>query len=205
MQVDEGLRREIVASVRAVEKASAAEVVVTVVPRSAAHWDVTLAAALAATLLVQAVAAFFFDETSALHVALDSAALAVLVVGLVRGVPAVERLLLPRRAAARRVEAGAESAFCRQGVFRTRAHTGLLVYLSVLERRAVFLPDDGVARVLPAEALASLRAQASAIFAGPDPRAALLNLLDHLRRLGAHHLPASGDKVNELPDEPVTG
>ena len=205
MRVDEGFRREIIAAVQAVEKTSAAEVVVTVVPRSAAHWDVTLGAALAATLLMQAVVALFFDDTGALHVALDSAVLAALVVGLVRGLPALERLLLPRRAAARRVEAGAESAFCRQGIFRTHAHVGVLVYLSLLERRAVLLPDDGVARALPAEALASLRAQAAAIFAGPDPRAALLSLLDHLRRLGAQHLPASGDKVNELPDEPVTG
>lgn len=205
MRLDERLRHEIVAAVQAVEKTSAAEVVVTVVPRSATHWDVALGAALAATLLLQSVVAFFFGDTAAAHVALDSVVLAILVVSLLRGLPALERLLLPSGAAIRRVEAGAESAFCRQGVFRTRSHVGALVYVSLLERRAVFLPDDGVARALPAEALALLRAQAAAIFAGPDPRSALLNLLDHLRRLGAQHLPASADQVNELPDEPVTG
>jgi len=203
MRVDEGLRCEIVAAVKAIEKASAAEVVVTVVPRSAAYWDVTLGAALAASLLLQAVVGFFLEDIGALQAALDSAVLAILVVGLVR-LSVLERLLLPRRMAARRVEAAAESAFCRQGIYRTRAHIGVLVYLSLLERRAIFLPDDGVAHALPAEALASVRTQAAAIFAGPDPRAALLNLLDHLRRLGAQHLAASKDKVNELPDEPVT-
>ena len=205
MRVDEGLRREIVAAVGAVEKSSAAEVVVTVVPRSALHWDVALGAALAAVFLVQAVAVAFFEDTSALHVALDAAVVGLLAVALVRSLPALERFLLPGRVAARRVEAGAESAFCRQGIFRTRAHTGLLLYLSLLERRAVLLPDDQVARALPAEALASLRAQTAALFAQPDPRAALLALLDHLRRRGAQHLPAAADDANELPDAPVTG
>lgn len=205
IHVDDGLRRDVVAAVQAVEKGSAAEVVVTVVPRSAAHWDVSLAAALAVVFLIQAVAVVFFQESSALAVALESGLVGLLVIGLVRSLAPLERLLLPGRVAARRVEAGAESAFCRQGIFRTRAHTGVLLYLSQLERRAVLLPDDGVAQTLPAEALAALHAQAAALFAQPDPRAALFSLLDYLRRVGARHLPASADDVNELPDGMVTG
>lgn len=205
MRVDEALRRDIAAAVQKIEKGSAAEVVVTIVPRSAAHGDVTLGTALAAVLLFQFLAAAIFPSVGALHVALDSAALALVVGFLVRALPPLERLLLPGRVAARRVEVAAESAFCRQGIFRTRAHTGLLLYLSLLERRAVLLPDDQVARALPAEALASLRAQTAALFTQPDPRAALLALLDHLRRLGAQHLQAAADDANELPDAPVTG
>jgi putative membrane protein len=205
MRVDDGLRRDIVEAVQAIEKGSSAEVVVTVVPRSAGHWDITLAAALAAVFVVQGVAAAVFHDTAASHVAIDSAVVAVAVAALVRGLPAVERLLLPRRLAARRVEAAAESAFCRQGIFRTRGHTGVLVYLSLLEARTVLLPDDALVRALPAEALEALRAEAAALLAGPDPRAALLALLDHLRRLGARHLPPGPDDVNELADAAVTG
>jgi putative membrane protein len=204
MRVTEGLRRDITSAVQVIEKGSALEVVVTVAPRSAGHWDVALGAALAAVFLLQAAVVAFADDTSALHVGLDAAAVGLAALALVRGFPPLERLLLPRRVAARRVEAGAESAFCRQGIFRTRARTGLLVYLSLRERRAVLIPDDAVAAALPAEALASLRAQAETLFAQPDPRAALLALLDHLRRLGARHLPPAPDDVNELPDAPVT-
>jgi putative membrane protein len=203
LRVDERLRGDIAAAVRRVEESSAAEVVVTVVPRSAGHWDVALAAALAAALLVQGAAVAFYPDASALHVALDSALAALLAVGLVRSLPPLERLLLPARAAARRVEAGAESAFCRQGTYRTRARTGLLVYLSLVERRAVLLPDDGVVGALPAEALASLRAQAAGLFRQRDPGRALLALLDLVRRITARHLPRAPDDVNELPDAPV--
>ena len=205
MRVDEALRREIVAAVQRIEQSSAAEAVVTIVPRSAAHWDVTLTASLAAVLLFQAAAAAFFPDVSALHVAIDSAGLALLVGMLGRSLTPLERLLLPGWVRERRVEVGAESTFCRQGIFRTRAHTGILVYLSLLERRAVLLPDDGLARALPAESLAALRAKAARLFDAPDAAKALLALLDHLRRVTARHLPAGPDDVNELPDAPVTG
>jgi putative membrane protein len=204
VRVDRQLQDDIAASVGRIEAGSAAEVVVTVVPRSAGHWDVALAAALAAVALVQGAAAAWFDGTSAQHVALDSLLLALLAVGLVRGLPPVQRLLLPARVAARRVERGAESAFCRQGIFRTRRRTGVLVYLSLLERRAVLLPDDGVAHALPPEVLAALRAQAEALFGQPEPHRALLDLLELLRRAAARHLPRQADDVNELPDAPVT-
>lgn len=205
MRVDEELRHEIVAAVRRIEQASAAEVVVTIVPRSAAHWDVTLGASLAAVLLFQAAAAALFPEVSALHVAVDSAGLALLVGLVSRALAPLERLLLPGRVKERRVEVGAESAFCRQGIFRTRAHTGILVYLSLLEQRAVLLPDDGLAGALPADSLAALSAETARLFEAPDAAKALLALLDHLRRVAARHLPTRPDDSNELPDVPVTG
>jgi len=204
MRVDERLRDDIVAAVQKVEASSAAEVVVTIVPRSSSHWDVALATALVVVFLVQGVAAAFFGGISAFDVALDSAVLAAVVIGLVRGFVPLQRLLLPSRVAARRVEAGAESAFCRQGIFRTRDHTGVLLYVSSLERRAVLLPDDELVKAIPAEALASLRAQTNALLRGPDPRQALLTLLDQLRRVTARHLPPRADDINELPDAPVT-
>ncbi len=205
MRIDEELRRDVATAVRAIEQGSAAEVVVTIVPRSSGHWEVSLWAALAAAFLVQAGAALLAPDTRAPHLALDSALLALAAAWLVRRVPALERRLLPARVAAHRVELGAESAFCRQGIFRTRGHTGVLVYLSVLERRAVLLPDDALVQALPPDALAALRDQADRLFAGGAPRQALLALLDQLRRLAARHLPAGPADANELPDEPVTG
>jgi len=203
LRVDERLRGDIVAAVQKIEKASAAEVVVTIVPRAARHWDVTLAAALGVVFATQVAAAAVLGDLTAVDVALDALVAALLVVALVRGLPPVQRLLLPGRVAARRAELGAESAFCRQGVFRTRARTGVLVYLAVLERRAIFLPDDGVSRSLPPASLAALRAQAEAVFAGRDPRGALLAFLEALARATARHLPCGADDVNELPDAPV--
>jgi len=203
VRVDEGLRGEVAAAVRAVEANSGQQVVVTIVPRSAAHWEVALSAALAVSLSVEVLAALLYPDASALAVALDSVLGALLTALLVRGIHPLERLLLPRRVAARRVEKGAESAFCRQGVFRTHKRVGVLVYLSLLERRAVLLPDDGVVHALPEAAMASLRAQASALFGEPEPKQALLGLLDLMRRQGARYLPRSKDDVNELPDTPV--
>jgi putative membrane protein len=203
LRVDERLRGDLVAAVQRIEKASAAEVVVTVVPRAAGHWDVTLAATLGVVLAAQLAAAALLGDVTALGVLIDAVVAAAVAVAVVRVFPVVQRVLLPRRAAVRRVEQGAESAFFRQGIYRTRGRTGVLLYLAVLERRAVLLPDDAVVHALPPATLAALRTQADGVLAGRDPRAALLTLLDQLGRAAARHLPAGPGDLNELPDAPV--
>ncbi len=65
-------------------------------------------------------------------------------------VPAVRRWLTPDEEIEHQVALRARSAFLEHEVFRTRDRSGVLVFLSLLERRAVVLGDAGINARVPA-------------------------------------------------------
>jgi putative membrane protein len=110
-----------------------------------------------------------------------------------------KRALLPRRSVAERVRTAARAAFVTEGVSRTRARSGVLVYVSMLERCVEVVADVGVdATVVRPQA----QALAESVARGPDFDA----FVEALRGLGpalAGSLPRAADDTNELPDAPV--
>ncbi|MBI3201229.1 MAG: hypothetical protein HYZ29_06760 [Myxococcales bacterium] len=82
------------------------------------------------------------------------------------------------------------------GVSRTRDRTGLLVFVSMFERKVVVVPDVGIDRAELGEALAKLE---SVLSESPElPR--LVAALDELASPLARVLPRADDDENELPD-----
>lgn len=59
-------------------------------------------------------------------------------------VPTVKRWLIPRHELARQVEQRAAAAFLEHEVFATRDRSGVLIFLSLFERRVVVLGDSGI-------------------------------------------------------------
>jgi putative membrane protein len=186
-------------AIETVEKASCAEVVIAVRRRSS-WW-------LHAHVIVGALAAFatlgflLWDE----HVfSLASLWIDPFVVGLAAGaavhvLPALQRVLTPRRARRRAVRRAAMVAFHERGVRRTRARSGVLVYVSLLERMAEVVPDDGVLRAAPVDAWrAATHAIDAAVVRGG--RATATAIAELAGVLGVC-LPVTADDVNELPDE----
>ena len=60
----------------------------------------------------------------------------------------VRRLLIDDATVERNVRRRAEQAFLHEEVFRTRDRTGILVFLSLFERRVTVLADSGIAAVV---------------------------------------------------------
>lgn len=185
-------------AIEAIEQASAAEVVVAVRRRSASylHANVAIGAAVAAAGL----AAMLFSD----HVfALTSILVDPFVVGGVAGavvelLPAVKRLLSPRAMRQREVLRAARAAFVERGVHKTRDRSGILVYLSWLEREVAVVVDAGIERALPAEIHAdAVRSLTDAISGGG---AAVARQLERFAPAIAAAMPRRADDVNELPD-----
>ena len=96
----------------------------------------------------------------------------------------LRRLLLDGATIERSVRRRAEQAFLSEELFRTRDRTGILVFLSLFERRVVVLADTGITAVVPQAAwdaivaglVAGIRAgrAASALVAAIDACGAVL-------------------------------
>ncbi len=113
----------------------------------------------------------------------------------------LRRLLTSEKFRTKAVRTGAAAMFYEAGIANTAAEMGVLIYLSVLERRLEVIADRGVLKAVNAlewnQLLFELheggrRADASTLLAGMESLGALLS----------KHLPATGENPNELPDAP---
>jgi putative membrane protein len=113
------------------------------------------------------------------------------------------RVLVPDEILDQRVLRRAEAAFLHEEVFKTRDRTGILVFLALLEHRALILADSGIHQVVPKEQWQQL---ASRLAAGIKDGRAKEALIDTIKACGAllveHRLDIRHDDTNELADRP---
>jgi putative membrane protein len=109
-------------------------------------------------------------------------------------------LLIPGPIKSRRANTLALSIFKVGAERRTTGRTGILIYLSMRERRAEIVADEAIAsKVAPevwGEAMAAMLAELKRGNCGAGMAAAV----EHVGKVLAEHLPRELDDVNELPD-----
>jgi putative membrane protein len=113
----------------------------------------------------------------------------------------LRRLLTSKKYRATTVRTGAAAMFYEAGIANTSAEMGLLVYLSLLERRLELIADRGILKAVPPMEWNQILFQLKEAGRHPD----VPTLLQGLRNLGAllgEHVPATGENPNELPDMP---
>lgn len=118
-------------------------------------------------------------------------------------VPPVSRLLTPQWIRRQHVHREALEQFRAKSLYRTVEHTGVLIFLSLSDRQAEVLADEGIyAKVAPetwsdATALVIKGIKRNEIAAG------LVQAVECVGSLLAVHFPPSDDNLNELPDKVV--
>ena len=188
-------------AVRAVESCSSAEVVVAVRPRSGSYLHADLTAGILAGLAVLAVLLYSRWTFGLVWFLIDP-----VVVGALAGLAAsrsdiARRALTQRKARRERVETAARATFVERRIHSTSGRTGILLYISILEREAAMVVDVGV------EALAATdtwRKAVGEIEETVRDRADGRAVAERLRGLAALLGPAlqrSAADVDELPDE----
>ena len=192
--------KALTAAVCDVEAASCAEVVVVVRRRSGSYLHADLLAGSVAGFLALAFLLFSPWPFATEWILLDPL-LAFAVVALwTSKSQEIRRVLTPLGERVRRVETHARATFVERGVGRTSGRTGILVYVSILERAAHVVADDGVRSAVAEEqwrgAVAAIDSAAKR-GRSAEVAAAIMGTKELLARA----LPRSANDVNELPDE----
>jgi putative membrane protein len=193
-------KRASAASVRAVEAQTSAEVVVAVRKRSGRygvlsyHFGLGLAALVVLVLLVAP------TVYSVEAIALEGVLAFALGSALAASFESVRRTISRGSTLSANVEGAARAAFFDLGISRTSGRSGILVYVSLFERRCVVLTDIGIE---PAKLEPGWRSAALALEAAVKRRdlPAFQQSLTSFGPLLARFYPRSADDVNELPDE----
>ncbi len=188
-------------AVRAVEGVSAVEVMVAVRRRSAGYPQVPLGVGIAvgvATLGFMMWAPLVFSH---LAIVVEPVVAGALAGFLAAWLPGVRRWLTSGRQRREQVEKAAKATFFDKRVRHTSGRTGVLVYISLLERELEVVADTGVVEAVGVAAWEEAkRPLRQCVRAGGDA-VAVARELAALAELFAEALPREADDRNELPDE----
>lgn len=113
----------------------------------------------------------------------------------------VRRVLTTKEFRAQSVRTGAAAMFYEAGIANTSAENGLLIYLSILERRLEVIADRGILKAVPALKWNNAVFELKQVGRNPES-ATLVKAVSELGELLAQYLPATGENPNELPDGP---
>jgi putative membrane protein len=196
-------KRALVEAVKAVEAASSAEVVIAVQARSASHLHVDIIVGFVVAYATLGFMLFSPWPFGVGWIFVDPLLVGVVVALALAEFPSIRRLLTPLSLRRHAVKAAAHTAFVEKGVGLTRRHTGLLIYISQLERLVEVVADEGVRQAVdPAPWARAVSALGESVARGEDGHA----VAGYIHRMGdllSSALPHQADDVNEIPDEVV--
>lgn len=115
----------------------------------------------------------------------------------------LQRLLTVNSDEIFQVERRAQLEFFLNRVNRTKAGTGILIFISVMERRAVILADEGIHGKIPPEVWVKLVDQLTEKLRRGEWKAAFLESIEACGDLLSTHFPASQHDTNELSNQLV--
>jgi putative membrane protein len=192
-------KNQIAQAVAHAEQNTAGELVVVLTARSDTYaaWRAGLAGSLSVALMLEAYYVLHGWPAWVFFIAQLPLALLLYVAF---GSGALLRLVVPKKALARLVEQRALAAFLEAGVTETRDRSGVLIFLSQAERRAVILADRGIhERVASDEWQKDIDDLIAAIRAG-RPARGLLNAVERIGGILAESFPPREGDENELPN-----
>jgi putative membrane protein len=199
--VSDSEKLRIADAIRAAERKTSGEIFCVIARGSGSYRLVPVAWAAAVALFVP-LPLIEFTESSveAIYMIQLSAFIAV---SLILAHPKLRVLAVPKLARVERAQRAAMRQFLAQGLQNTKDRTGVLIFVSVAERYAAIIADEGINAKVEQNVWDG--AMADLISAIKEKRAAdgLLAAIERCGAVLAQHFPAkSGDK-NEIPDKVV--
>ena len=118
-------------------------------------------------------------------------------------IPVIDRLIVGRRTMAEAVRHRAMRHFIESATYDTMDRTGVLLFISVLERRVELIADKGINDKVESKAWEKI---VTALVGGIKKRqtsAAIEEAIGSLGAILAEHVPPRPDDVNEIADDPT--
>lgn len=193
--------------IRAAETRTTGEIYC-VVARTSDSYTYPAAFMLGLGVLIVSVPVAFWLDRSWLHlshltfVVAQVAALAAALL-LLRAVPRLRILLVPRRLRYRRAHLNAVNQFLAQNIHLTEQRTGVLIFVSLAEQYAEIVADAGISAGVGQEEWNEIVARLTAAAAAGRLVEGLGDAIDRTGALLGQHFPGGTRNPNELADHVV--
>ena len=113
----------------------------------------------------------------------------------------IDRLIVPKKVMKQKVKERAVRHFMESGVYNTRDRTGILIFISFLERRIELIADKGINEKIPQKKWNSI---VENIIQGIKSDKVIEKLTESILECGElleKHFPIKSDDTNELSDD----
>lgn len=187
-------------AVRQAEAGTSGEIAPMLVAESDDYREAAVQAAIIMATLLSLTISFFVNDTSVWFFIPLTAILYVPSLALVGRLPSLKLAFTPAARVRDIVRQRAIRAFHEKGLHRTRDENGILIFISLLERKVWILGDRGINAVIPQEHWTDL---ASGLASGLREGNMVKSLVSTITEVGiilTKHFPHSKDDTNELPD-----
>jgi putative membrane protein len=116
-------------------------------------------------------------------------------------ISSIDRLIVPKKIRNQKVKERATRYFMESGVYNTKDRTGILIFISIMERRVELLADSGISEKIPKEKWQNI---VDNIIKGIKQKDIVTHLTESINECGellAGHFPIQSDDKNELTDD----
>ncbi len=129
----------------------------------------------------------------------------ILIYHVVKLTPGLKRLFISDKEIDEEVEEAAITSFFREGLYRTRDETGILIFISVFERRVWVLADRGINAKVKEGEWDNIVQMITEGIKNNNQAEAICKAIGEAGRILKEHFPKKADDTNELKNLIVEG
>ena len=191
-------------AVAAAEKKTSGEIVPMLVSASGRYAEVELSG-IVIGLVVGTLASFIWhDPWGYVQLYLLGPVLGAILGFLISSIPIVKRRIISNARVSEAVHLRSLAAFTGHGLHYTQAHTGILIFASLLERRVVVLADRGINEKVQAGTWDEIVGIVTLGLRSGKACDAFCKAIERCGDILSHHFPRTHDDMDELANKLVT-
>lgn len=129
------------------------------------------------------------------------ATLATIVLGFfAANIPCIDRIVIPKAIRKQKVSDKAFRHFAQSGVYDTKDHSGILIFVSYLERQVRIIADSGIAKKIPQDLWNIIADDLASGIKNGKTKEGYIAAVEKCGELLAENFPAGTENPNELAD-----
>lgn len=197
---DENFRTNLYDTIELIEDNSLVEIVVIIKAQSGKYRDISVWAGIAFAFLLYTFFMFSNYEFGVYLIYVFTILGFFFMYGLVSISSLIKFYLLKKKRMLRNVEISARAIFQKGGIRFTKEKIGVLIYLSLFEKKVYILPDRGAETALPIDEWNNMKKDFQSIFNKPNIADTLIIKLKKWQFVFSKYIPAIENDINELPN-----
>lgn len=191
-------------AVIAAEKKTSGEIVPMIVSASGRYAEIELSGLVVGLVLGTLAAFLWHDPWESVQTYLLWPVVGAILGFVIFSIPSLKRRMISKDRIADAIQARSLAAFTGHGLHYTKAHTGILIFASLLEHRVVVLADRAINEKVEAGTWNEIVNTITESLKSGNGCDGFCKAIDHCGEILAQHFPRSADDRDELPNKLVT-